>query len=168
MTYLMIIAVVLAVVAGITAAMQTAMVGRLGQKIGAAPAMTFTNVGSAVTALVLLLVQGQRPVAVAAGLSTPWWMWTAGFMGALYLVLVALAAPRIGTTSTVVFVIAGQLTIGVIIDQFGLFLLNPMELSWHRVAGVMLLAAGSLMSLHRSKKEAGLLATSDDRTLVGQ
>lgn len=139
----------LSVIGGLAAATQTAILGRFGQRIGSLPAMAFTSVISAVAAFALLPMVGQSPTVVAAALNAPAWMWIGGLLGSFYLFSVTVAAPRIGTTATIGFVIAGQLAMGVLIDQLGLFGVDRIDLSWQRLLGVLLLATGAVLSLRR-------------------
>ena len=51
--------------------------------------------------------------------------------------------PRVGASATIILVVAGQLVVGVLIDQFGLLdtLVRPLELL--RVAGLALVLFGA-------------------------
>lgn len=133
----------------LAAATQTAILGRFGQRIGSWPAMAFVSVISAIVPFTLLLITGQGPMELTAALHTPAWMWIGGLLGSFYLFSVTVAAPRIGTTATIGFVIAGQLTMGVLIDQLGLFGFDRIDLSWQRLLGVLVLATGAMLSLRR-------------------
>ena len=68
-------------------------------------------------------------------------------MGLLVVFSITFAQPRIGATSTIAILIAGQLVMGVVIDRFGLFGVEQIALSWTRLLGVGLLAAGAALSL---------------------
>jgi transporter family-2 protein len=60
------------------------------------------------------------------------------------------SAPRIGATATIAIVIAGNLLMGATIDRYGLFGLDEIPLTWPRVLGILLLATGAALSLHRT------------------
>jgi transporter family-2 protein len=57
------------------------------------------------------------------------------------------AAPRIWTAATIGVVIAGNLAMGAAIDRYGLFGLDRIPLTWTRIVGLLLLAAGAALSL---------------------
>jgi bacterial/archaeal transporter family-2 protein len=59
------------------------------------------------------------------------------------------AGPRIGIAATLGVVIAGNLVMGALIDQFGLFGLDRVAIGWERALGIALLAAGVALSLPR-------------------
>jgi transporter family-2 protein len=79
----------------------------------------------------------------------PVWLWLGGVMGAMIVFTITFATPRIGTAATIGILVAGQLAMAVAIDRFGLFGLEQIAISWPRAAGVVLLAAGAALSLHR-------------------
>jgi bacterial/archaeal transporter family-2 protein len=71
-------------------------------------------------------------------------------MGLLIVFAITLGAPRIGTAATVGLIIAGNLVMAALIDRFGLFGQDEIPLSWPRVLGIALLAAGAGLSLSQS------------------
>lgn len=76
---------------------------------------------------------------------TPWWAWTGGLYGAFVVLASAWATPKLGAGTTLVVIVASQVAVGVVLDHFGLLGLKPHAVSWLRVAGVMVVAAGALM-----------------------
>jgi bacterial/archaeal transporter family-2 protein len=143
-------AVALAAVAGLAGSVQIAVMGRLGERIGTLEALAFATALSLVIVLVLLLVVRQSLGGFAEGLRAPVWMWMGALMGAFIVFTITYAGPRLGTTATIGLLIAGQLTMGAIIDRWGLFGFDRIPLSGPRVVGIVLLAAGAALSLHRA------------------
>ena len=68
-----------------------------------------------------------------------------GLLGAIFLSLNVMLAPRLGVAATFSFVIAGQLIAALTIDRLGLFALEVRELSVGRIVGVALVIAGAIM-----------------------
>ena len=62
---------------------------------------------------------------------------------------ITVVTPRIGAAATIGLLIAGQLAMGVVIDTYGLFGVEKVALSWPRILGVLLLAAGAVFALRR-------------------
>jgi transporter family-2 protein len=62
---------------------------------------------------------------------------------------ITFAQPRIGATTTIGILIAGQLAMGAAIDRWGLFGSDRIALHWPRVLGIALLAAGAALSLRK-------------------
>ena len=142
-------AVTLAAAAGLAGSVQIAVMGRLGQRIGVLEALAFATALSLVLVVALLLVFRQSLAGFADGARAPVWMWTGAVMGAFIVFTITYAGPRIGTTATIGLLIAGQLTMGALIDRWGLFGLEQIPLSGPRVIGIVLLAIGAALSLHK-------------------
>jgi bacterial/archaeal transporter family-2 protein len=62
---------------------------------------------------------------------------------------ITFATPRLGATATIGLLIAGQLSMGTVIDRFGLFGLDRIPIGWPRLLGIALLAAGAALSLKK-------------------
>jgi transporter family-2 protein len=69
----------------------------------------------------------------------PWWQLTGGMLGLVVVTALILAVPRIGVTAAMVAILAGQLSTGLLIDQYGWFGVPARPLEWQRLAGVALL-----------------------------
>jgi transporter family-2 protein len=143
------LAVALSATAGLAGAVQVAVMGRFGERIGAFEAFAFSTFVTAAIAFASLLVVSRSAAGYAAALREPPWLWSAGLMGAFIVLTITVASPRIGTTATIGLLIAGQLSMGAVIDRFGLFGFEQIDLSWPRVMGIALLAVGAALSLHR-------------------
>jgi bacterial/archaeal transporter family-2 protein len=143
-------AVVVCLVAGLAGAIQAALMGRFGERIGVVEAVAFASVVTTLTAFTAVLVVRQGVAGVAEGLRAPPWLWLAGVMSALIVFAVALAPPRIGTTTTIGLIIAGNLVMAAVVDRYGLFGLERIGLSPVRVLGIVLLGVGAALTLYRS------------------
>jgi bacterial/archaeal transporter family-2 protein len=142
-------AVALTVTAGLAGAVQVAVMGELGDRVGTLEAFAFAALLTAAVGLVLLLSARQSASGIGDVLHQPAWLWTGGLMGALVVLSITFAAPRIGAAATIGLVIAGNLIMGAAIDRFGLFGLDRIHLSGVRVLGIALLAAGAALSLYK-------------------
>ncbi len=70
-------------------------------------------------------------------------------MSALIVFAVALGPPRIGTTTTIALIIAGNLIMAAVVDQLGLFGLERVGLTPIRIIGLALVATGAGLTLYR-------------------
>ena len=77
------------------------------------------------------------------------WLWLGGLFGAVIVLAIAYAPPRIGTFATVALLIAGQLAAGALIDAFGWFGSPRIPVTATRAAGLLLVAAGAALTLKR-------------------
>lgn len=142
-------AVVVCLIAGLAGAVQAAVMGRFGERIGVVEAVAFASMVTTLVALASLLVVRQSLSGVADGLRAPPWMWLAGVMSAFIVFAVALGPPRIGTTTTIALIIAGNLLMAALIDRYGLFGLDRIGLTPIRVLGIVLLGVGAALTLYR-------------------
>jgi bacterial/archaeal transporter family-2 protein len=143
------VAVVLSAAAGVAGAVQASVMGELGERVGVVPAVAFSAAVSVVIGLTALLVTQRSLGGLADVLHEPAWLWIGGALSVFIILAVTVGPPRIGTTATIGIVVAGTLAMGVVIDQFGLFGLDRIALTWPRLLGVAFLGLGAALSLYR-------------------
>src|SRR2546423_775011 len=123
--------------------------GRFGERVGVLEALAFSTVLTALIAAAVLLSARLSLRGFWSAAAAPKWMWIGGIMGAIIVLGITFAAPKIGSAATIGIVIAGNLAMSAIIDRFGLFGLDRIPLHWPRVLGIALLAAGAALSLKK-------------------
>jgi transporter family-2 protein len=104
-------------------------------------------VSFAVGTLALLaasLAMGARPNGSVLR-ELPWYAWTGGIYGAVFVAVAAFAAPRLGVTFFLMVAIAGQLAAALFLDRIGAFGLDRIEISPVRMAGLALVLAGAFL-----------------------
>ena len=143
------LAVALAVIAGLAGSVQVAVMGRFGSRIGVLEALTFATCVQLLLSFTILLVARFGTGGLGGAFRAPPWMWLGGVMGLTVVFTITFAQPRIGAAATIGILIAGQLVMGVAIDRFGMFGVDPIALTWPRVLGIGLLATGAALSLAR-------------------
>jgi len=142
-------AILVSLVAGLAGSVQVAVSEALRIRIDMLEATAFGSIGPALIVTAVVVAAGQGLGGVASGLREPPWLWLNGVMGAIVVMSITFAAPRVGTFATIGLLIAGQLAMGVFIDALGLFGLEKIPLNWPRVVGVVLLALGAVLTLKR-------------------
>lgn len=74
----------------------------------------------------------------------PWWAWTGGAIGAVYVAAATLLIPRMGAAALICAVVFGQVLGSLLLDHFGvLHARTPID--WLRVVGALLVIAGALL-----------------------
>jgi bacterial/archaeal transporter family-2 protein len=142
-----VLAVAVTLTAGLAGGVQAAVMGELGERVGIVPALAFATIVSTVLAVAILAVWERSFGGIRAALEQPVWLWLGGLMG-LYIVLaITIATPRIGVAATIGLVIAGNLVMAAAIDRWGLLAQDEIAITWHRLLGLALLAAGSALTL---------------------
>jgi transporter family-2 protein len=143
------LAATLAVAAGLAGAVQVAVMGKLGERIGSLEAVLVAAIVTGIIVVPTLVVARQGLGGLGETLSQPWWMLTGGALGAFIVLSITVAGPKIGTTAVVGLLIAGQLVAATLIDRFGWFGFDRVDLDWPRIVGIALLAAGAALTLKR-------------------
>jgi transporter family-2 protein len=143
-------AVALALLAGLAGSIQIAVMGRFGDRIGSLEALAFSLLLSTVIATAALVALRGSLDGFTSAVRQPPWLWLGGVMGFFIVFTITVAQPRIGTTATIGLLIAGQLTMGALIDRFGLFGVERIDLTLPRLLGIAFLAVGAALSLHRA------------------
>ncbi len=81
------------------------------------------------------------------GAETPaWYYWVVGGVGGVAIVVTTLVAVReLGAGGVTAAVIAGQLALSVVLDRLGVLGLEERAVTWEKVLGIALLAAGTVL-----------------------
>jgi len=101
-------------------------------------------VGTALVGVYVLLMRSKFPSAATLG-QVPLWAWLGGVIGASYVIGSLYLGPKIGATLLLALVLAGQMAMSLAVDHYGLlgFPHHPVNLA--RLAGAVLLVAGTLL-----------------------
>lgn len=139
------VAAALGILVGLVLPLQTTVNARLRQSVGGSPflAAFISFFLGTVTLVAATLVVGRLPdLSLASG--SPLWLWAGGFLGVMFLGGNIILFPHLGSVQTVVLPIAGQVLMGLIIDEFGLFNAPRVGLTGSRIVGAVLLLLGVL------------------------
>lgn len=71
--------------------------------------------------------------------------WVGGLMGAFFVAATVALVPRLGVAMTFSVLIAGQMTVTLVIDHFGLLGVPVKEVSLARIGGILLITAGVIL-----------------------
>lgn len=130
---------------GALLAAQSAINGQLGHAVGSPLVAALVSFAVGMVLLVLInAVLGWRPhLHSTKDQRGPWWMWTGGLLGAMYVLVNAWLVPAIGTGLTVMAGLAGVMAGSLLVDRaFG----KPVRPT--QLVGVAAIAAGvALMRL---------------------
>jgi len=136
---------VLLFVGGALTALQGPANARLSAGVGSVinGALISFIIGTVALAAIALVMQ-VRPEGQAVR-SIPWWGWLGGLYGCLFVTSIAWGVPKLGVSTTLTVVIAGQLLLAVILDHFGAFGSPVQPISWGRIGGLIMVIAGVLL-----------------------
>lgn len=136
----------LALLGGITLAAQVGLNSSLRVALGSPVTAALVNFLVGLIGLVLyaLLIRAPWPDRGAMA-NAPWWVWFGGLLGAFYVTVVALVGQRIGVTVLLALTVTGQLVASLVIDQYGLLGMPQQSVTIAKIAGAILLMAGTVM-----------------------
>lgn len=76
----------------------------------------------------------------------PWWAWTGGALGAIYVCAAAWSVDLIGVVTLVAALVFGQLITALILDGIGAFGIVARDISLTRILAVAMVAGGLVLS----------------------
>ena len=122
----------LALGAGVSVATQQVLNGSLRTSLGSpAWAGLFSYLGGLLTMIVVVFALGERLPSWKTIAEMPWWAWSGGVFGGVFILLVILLLPSLGAATLIALVVAGQMLTAVTLDHFGAFGLTPHPVSPH-------------------------------------
>ena len=71
--------------------------------------------------------------------------WAGGLLGAFFVAATVTLVPRLGVALTFSLIVAGQMVVTLVIDHFGLLGVPVKEVSFARIAGIVLIAGGVVL-----------------------
>lgn len=135
--------ILIGLIGGVAVGLQSPISGAMGQRIGPAASSFIIHLGGLIATTALLLARGGEKI--RAWPTVPWYMLIAGVFGLVLFLTINVTLPRLGGAMMITLVIIGQLTMGIIIDHFGLLGVTPRPVDLVRVAGMLVLVAGAYL-----------------------
>ena len=91
------------------------------------------------------LLTGESISNLALAKNAPPIAWIGGLLGAFFVAAAVTLVPRLGVAMTFSLIIAGQMVATLIIDHFGLLGVPVKEISFTRIAGILLIMCGVIL-----------------------
>jgi transporter family-2 protein len=136
----------LAVGAGVSVVVQQVLNANLRHALNSAAWSGFVSylVGTICMALLAVSLRDPVPSATAAA-RIPWWAWSGGLFGAIFIALAILLIPQLGAATFFALLITGQMLCSFAFDHFGLLGMPVHPVSLIRLAGAAFLILGVVM-----------------------
>ena len=147
------IAIFAALASGVAIGTQSSLTSSAGKVAGPILTGLLINFSGGVAAgLILFVIFIQKGNTLFLGIQAPTWgmIFVAGLLGIGIIAGVAYSLPKIGIAAGLSTIIAGQMTVAVLVDTFGLTGGEPIPLSLSRIGGLALLALGTWAILPKS------------------
>ncbi len=125
---------------GIAVGLQSPMASMITQRLGMFESVFIVHIGGALIALLPLLFYGGGKL--GQWRSVPWYTLGAGIFGLVVIGAISYMIPRVGVAASIITVVAGQLLVGTILDQFGWLgaIARPLDLT--RALGLAIVFVG--------------------------
>jgi transporter family-2 protein len=137
---------ILAILAGACIVVQQALNANLRMALNSAAWSGFASyfVGLVCMALLALALRDPIPSASVAA-RIPWWAWSGGLFGAIFIGLAIFLVPQLGAATFIALLLAGQMLTSVTFDHFGWLGLAQRAVDAPRLIGVALLIGGVIL-----------------------
>nr|AIA15339.1 Protein of unknown function, DUF606 [uncultured bacterium] len=142
----MIFSILLAFGAGVSIVIQQALNSNLRTELNSAAWSGFVSYSAGLACMTLLVIALRDPLPpVGVMARIPWWAWTGGVFGAIFIGLGIVLVPKLGAATFIALLVAGQMIGSVVFDHFGWLGLAQRPIDLSRVIGVLLLIAGVVL-----------------------
>jgi transporter family-2 protein len=134
-----ILIILIGLAGGIAVGLQSPMASMITQRLGIFESVFIVHLGGALIALIPMLIYGSK---LAQWRSVPWYTLGAGIFGLIVIAAISYMIPRVGVAASITTVVAGQLLVGTILDQYGLLGAAVKPLDVTRVIGLCVVLVG--------------------------
>ena len=142
----MIFSILLAIGAGVSIVIQQALNASLRTDLNSTAWSGFVSYAVGLACMVLLVLALREPLPSLAMMARiPWWGWTGGLFGAIFIGLGIVLVPQLGAATFIALLVTGQMLASVAFDHFGWLGLAQRPIDLSRVIGVILLIAGVVL-----------------------
>ena len=136
----------LAVLAGAMMPTQAALNNKMAAVVDSPILAAFISFFVGTLALFVYVLASGTPIGNLSSIKeAPPVAWIGGLLGAFFVTMTVLLAPRLGVAMTFSLIIAGQMLVTIVIDHFGLLGMPVQAVSLPRVAGILLVTAGVVL-----------------------
>jgi transporter family-2 protein len=137
---------ILAVGSGASIVLQQALNANLRTALNSAAWSGFMSYFVGLLCMIALAVALRDPIpSVTVAARIPWWAWSGGLFGAIFIGLAVVLVPKLGAATFFALLITGQLLASVAFDHFGLLGLAQRSIDLPRLIGVALLIGGVVL-----------------------
>jgi bacterial/archaeal transporter family-2 protein len=136
----------LALAAGMSVVVQQILNANLRSQINSAVWSGFTSYLVGVLCMIAMALALQEPIPSVGVLTRiPWWAWSGGLFGAIFIAISILVAHQLGAAALIALLVTGQMVASIVLDHFGWLGLEPRPIDLARLIGVCLLIGGVVL-----------------------
>ncbi|NRG31607.1 DMT family transporter [Niallia circulans] len=128
---------IIAIVTGAFLSLESALYGKLGERVGELETNFYNFFMGAVILLVFLIFFGKGKLSALN--QFPKWNLLGGVLGVTYMVVIVIGVPLVGVGIAMITVIIGQMLVSILIDHFGWFRSDKKEVGPKRIVALVLM-----------------------------
>jgi transporter family-2 protein len=133
-------------IGGVAVGIQSPLSSMISQRLGVLESIFIVHLGGALVSLIpLLLLYGGGKL--SEWRSLPWYVLCAGAFGLVVIFSMSYMIPRVGVATALIFLLAGQLLIGSVLDYFGWLGTAQKSLDLTRALGLAVVLFGAWLSV---------------------
>jgi bacterial/archaeal transporter family-2 protein len=135
-----ILVILIGLAGGVAVGLQGPLASMIGQRLGILESVFIIHIGGAFVALLpLLFYSGGK---LAQWKQLPWYTLIAGAFGLVVISAISYMIPRVGVAASIVAIVAGQLLVSAVLDQYGWLgaMIRPLDLT--RAIGLAVVFVG--------------------------
>lgn len=125
---------------GVAVGLQGPLASMISQRLGTFESVFIVHVGGALIALVPLLFYGGGKLTQWKQL--PWYTLVAGAFGLVVISAISYMIPRVGVAAAIITIVAGQLLVSTILDQYGWLEATVRPVDGSRAIGLLVVLVG--------------------------
>ena len=137
--------IIIALALGAVLPMQAAINSRLAKTADSPVMSAFVSFAVGTIALMLFLILFGRFKFEFVSSQSPWWIWTGGLLGTFFVAGIVYILPTLGVVLSFSLVLAGQMFVAILFDQFGWLGVAVREISVGKIIGAVLLIIGVVL-----------------------
>jgi transporter family-2 protein len=138
--------IVVAVISGISVTLQGQFMGLMDQAFGTRGSVFLTYAGGGLLAALIMLASGWG--SLQRWSTVPWYAFTAGLLGLVIVGTIGYVVPRMGAGRSFTLIVAAQLILAVMIDNFGWFGASVQPLNLSKTVGLIAMLMSVWLVVH--------------------
>ena len=135
-----ILIILIGLAGGVAVGLQSPMASMITQRLGIFESVFIVHMGGAIIAL--LPIQFYSGGKLSQWRSLPWYVLLAGIFGLVVISAISYMIPKVGVAASITTIVAGQLLVSILLDQFGLLGASVRPLDLTRIIGILVVLAG--------------------------
>jgi len=138
--------ILIAVLAGVSIVTQQALNNNLRFALDSVVWPGFVSYFVGLMSMVVFAIAMREPIPAFGMMArVPWWAWSGGFFGAVFIAIAIFLVPKLGAATFIALFVAGQLLASLAFDHFGWLGLSVRPIDMTKVIGAALLVAGVVL-----------------------